>query len=76
MSILHELLDTSTIQLLTPSLNPKQQTDLVNNFPEQMSSLAILPFLRLKRGGGILITLHQKNFYCSIEGTVNKIDFN
>ena len=33
------------------SLNPKQQTDLVNNFPEQMSSLAILPLLRLKKGG-------------------------
>jgi hypothetical protein len=32
------------------NLNPKQQTDLVNNFPEQMSSLAILPLLRLKRG--------------------------
>jgi hypothetical protein len=29
-----------------PSLNPKQQTDLVNNFPEQMSSLAIFPLLR------------------------------
>jgi hypothetical protein len=27
-----------------PSLNPKQQTDLVNNFPEQMSPLAIQPF--------------------------------
>ena len=35
-----------------PNLNPKQQTDLVNNFPEQMSSLAILPLLRLKREGG------------------------
>ena len=34
-----------------PSLNPKQQTDLVNNFPEQMSSLAIFPLLRLKKGG-------------------------
>ena len=33
------------------SLNPKQQTDLVNNFPKQMSSLAILPLLRLKKGG-------------------------
>ena len=33
------------------SLNPKQQTDLVNNFPEQMSSLAILPLLRLNKGG-------------------------
>ena len=35
-----------------PSLNPKQQTDLVNNFPEQMSSLVILPLLRLRKGGG------------------------
>jgi hypothetical protein len=37
-----------------PSLNPKQQTDIVNNFPEQISSLAILPLLSLnqKKGGG------------------------
>jgi hypothetical protein len=34
-----------------PSLNPKQQTNLLNNFPEQMLSLAILPLLRLKGGG-------------------------
>jgi hypothetical protein len=47
-----------------PSLNPKQQTDLVNNFSEQMSSLVILPLLRLK--GGILVTVHQKYFYWSI----------
>ena len=35
-----------------PSLNPKQQTDLANNFPEQMLSLVILPLLRLRKGGG------------------------
>jgi hypothetical protein len=34
-----------------PSLNPKQQTDLVNNFPAQISSLAILLTLRLKKRG-------------------------
>jgi hypothetical protein len=41
-----------------PSPNPKQQTDLINNFPEQMSSLAILPLLRLeKKGDTLSITL-------------------
>jgi hypothetical protein len=40
---------------LSIKIDPKsisKTTDLVNNFPEQMSSLAILPLLRLKKRGG------------------------
>ena len=46
---------------LSIKIDPKsisKTTDLVNNFPEQMSSLAILPLLRLKKGG-VLVTVHN-----------------